>query len=369
MASERAQTGAEVAVGLATPDGATGLARHDAPYAVRVPFMRVSTLLVSAVATLALAACGGDSDPPDTETAAANAANGAFPVTIDHAFGQATIPQAPERVVTVGFNEQDFALALGVKPVAVREFLGAFPYKTRPWAPGAHSDPEPTLVGGEEIALERVAAARPDLILGIYSFIDQNVYDKLAKLAPTVAQGADAPTGGTPWDQQLLETGKALGREDRARQVVEDVNAKFAAAKQRHPEFDGKTLTVAFESGGTIFNLEDSDLRQQFFTDLGFVTPKQAGVENISKERLDVLDQDVLVLITSDPEGIVDDPLFTKLDVAKEGRVVLVKDSDAFAGALGFNSPLSRPYLLEQAEPRLAAAVDGDPATKVAATE
>jgi iron complex transport system substrate-binding protein len=332
--------------------------------------MRFTALLVSAVAALALAGCGGDDSDssPAAGTTDAPAAS-AFPVTIEHAFGKATIPKAPERVVTVGFNEQDFALALGVKPVAVREFLGAFPYKTRPWAPGANSDPVPALVGGDAISLERVAAARPDLILGIYSFIDESVYGKLSQLAPTVAQGADAPTGGTPWDRQLLETGKALGREERAEQVVEEVNAKFDAAKQRNPEFAGKTLTVAFESGGTIFNLEDSDLRQQFFTDLGFVTPKQAGIENISKERLEVLDQDVLVLITSDPEGIVDDPLFTRLDVAKQGRVILVKDSDAFAGALGFNSPLSRPYLLEQAEPRLAAAVDGDPATEVAPTE
>jgi iron complex transport system substrate-binding protein len=333
--------------------------------------MRLPALLVSAVAALALAGCGGDDSDttPATTSAAPDAAAAAFPVTIDHAFGKTTIPEAPERVVTVGFNEQDFALALGVKPVAVREFLGAFPYKTRPWAPGANSDPEPILVGGDEIALERVAAARPDVILGIYSFVDQSVYDKLAKLAPTVAQGADAPPGGTPWDRQLLETGKALGREEQAKQVVQEVNAEFDAAKQRNPEFEGKTLTVAFESGGSIFNLEDSDLRQQFFTDLGFETPKQAGIENISQERLDVLDQDVLVLITSDPEGIVDDPLFTKLDVAKQGRVIVVKDTDAFAGALGFNSPLSRPYLLKQAEPRLAAAVDGDPGTKVAPTE
>ena len=36
---------------------------------------------------------------------------------------------------TIGFNEADFALALGVRPVAVRQFLGSFDYKTRPWAP------------------------------------------------------------------------------------------------------------------------------------------------------------------------------------------------------------------------------------------
>ncbi|WP_320669444.1 iron-siderophore ABC transporter substrate-binding protein [Patulibacter defluvii] len=329
--------------------------------------MRLPALLLAAVASVALAACG--SDDPGSDTTTAPAAAGAFPVTVEHAFGKATIPKPPERVVTVGFNEHDFALALGVRPVAVREFIGAFPYKTRPWAPQAHADPAPALVGGQEIALERVAAARPDLILGIYSFVDEPTYRKLAKLAPTVAQGADAPPGGTPWDRQLLETGRALGREPRAKQIVAQVDGQFAAARERHPQFAGKTLTVAFEGGGSLFNLADSDLRQQFFTDLGFRTPKGAGIESISRERLDVLDQDVLVLITDDPKGLLEDPLFRRLDVVEEGRVVAVGAADAFAGALGFNSPLSRPYLLRQAEPRLAAALDGDPATKVAATE
>jgi iron complex transport system substrate-binding protein len=339
--------------------------------------MRLPAAELAADATLTLAACGSDDDgdatpagngsQTTTTTAAADA--GAFPVTITHAFGTTTIPKAPERVAAVGFNEQDFALALGVKPVAVRDSLGDFPFKTRPWAPGANSDPTPTYVGGTEISLEKLAATRPDVILGIYSFVDKATWSKLNGIAPTVAQSKDYELGAEPWDRQLLETGQALGREARAKEVVAEVNRPFAAAKEEHPEFRGKTLTSAVEGGGRVFNLADSDLRQQFFTDLGFVTPKGAGIENISREKLDVLDQDVLVLITDDPDGLSDDPLFRRLKAVREGRVITVGSGDAFAGALGYNSPLSRPYLLKQALPRLVAALDGDPATKVAPTE
>jgi iron complex transport system substrate-binding protein len=336
--------------------------------------MRFALPLLAVTAALTLTACGSDDTSTTTAAGGATAATaadapGPFPVTITDSLGRASIPSAPQRVATVGFNEQDFALALGVKPVAVREFIGDFAYKTRPWAPGADRDPTPTYVGGESIDLERLASTRPDLILGIYSFIDQPTYDKLAKIAPTVAQTKDFPAGGVPWDRQLLDTGRALGREAKAKEVVADVDAQFDAAKERHPEFAGKTLTVAFEGGGTIFNLSKDDLRQQYFEDLGFTTPEGAGIDNISRERLDVLDQDVLVLITDDPKGLSDDPLFTRLKAVREGRVITVATSDAFAGALGYNSPLSRPYLLRQAEPRLAAAVDGDPATEVQATE
>ncbi|MDO9409475.1 ABC transporter substrate-binding protein [Patulibacter sp.] len=341
--------------------------------------MRFPTLVVAAAATLALAACGSDDDTTPagdgaasstaTTGTAASAAPGPFPVSLTHSFGRTEIDEAPSRVATIGFNEADFALALGVQPIAERQVLGDFDATKRPWISEAARAAKPVSVGSDEIEFEKLAGARPDVILGIYSFIDAGAYGKLRQIAPTVAQGKQYELGAEPWDQQLLDTGKALGREAQAKRIVGEVDSRFDAATKEHPEFAGKTLTVAFEGGGTLFNLADSDLRQQYFTDLGFKTPEGAGVENISKERLDVLDQDVLVLITDDPDGISDDPLFERLDVAKEGRVVTVATSDAFAGALGFNSPLSRPFLLDQAVPRLAAAVDGDPGTAVEATE
>lgn len=339
--------------------------------------MRFPTALVALAAALTLAACGSDDE--STSSATTGGANGeqsaaapdagAFPVTLETMFGRATIEKAPERVVTVGFNEQDFALALGVKPVAVREALGSFDFKTRPWAPGASSDPTPAYVGSDDISFEKVAAARPDVVLGIYSFMDESDYRKLSGIAPTVAQTKEFEVGAVPWDRQLLDTGKALGREARAKEIVADVDGRFAAARKEHPEFAGKTLTVAYEGAGSLFNLADSDLRQQFFTDLGFETPKGAGIAKISRERLDVLDQEVLVLISQNKDEVLQDPQFQRLKAVQEGRVVVVGEADAFAGALGFNSPLSRPYLLDQAVSRLAAAVDGDPATKVAATK
>ena len=166
-------------------------------------------MLIAATA-LALAACG------DSDRSAPSGGAG-FPVKVDDKFGTATIDAPPKRVATVGFNEQDFALALGVRPVARREFLGSFHYKTRPWAPEQGA---PAEVGGAEIDFERLASTRPDLILGIYSFIKSGDYDKLSGIAPTVAQSKRYTDGATPWDVQLLTTGRALGREDRARQVV-----------------------------------------------------------------------------------------------------------------------------------------------------
>ena len=48
---------------------------------------------------------------------ATQADEGAFPVTIEHAYGETTVEQEPERVVALGWSDPDVVLSLGVVPV------------------------------------------------------------------------------------------------------------------------------------------------------------------------------------------------------------------------------------------------------------
>jgi iron complex transport system substrate-binding protein len=282
--------------------------------------------------------------------------------TIEHKFGSTDVPADPRRVVAAGFNEADFALALGSVPVGVRDFIGPFREETRPWAQDELGDANPEVVGGEEISLEAVAALEPELILAVYSFIDREDYELLSEIAPTVAQPARYPDGGTPWQEQTLLTGRALGREGRARGVVDDVEARFAGARERHPGFEGKTAAVTLVMEGEFYVLEQTDLRTRMFTELGFRMPEETGA--ISRERVDLLDRDVLVFLGADRQTLEDDELLGSLDAVRQGRVVYFGDfATDFSGALGFSSPLSLPFALDAATPRLAAAVDGDPET------
>lgn len=57
--------------------------------------------------------------------------------------------------------------------------------------------------------------------------------------------------------------------------------------------------------------------------------------------------------------------LFKRLDAVREDRMIRLDLTDQFAGALGFASALSLDYLLDQAVPKLAGAVDGDASTPV----
>jgi len=315
---------------------------------------RLLTLALAAVLAATLAACSSSERPSTAEPAPAPAGTATFPVTVTHAFGETTVPAEPTRVVTVGFNDADFALAVGVVPVGVRDFIGEYDETRRPWAQAALGGATPPLVGGNEVDVERVAALRPDLILGIYSFMDRATYDALSKIAPTIAQ-PDAANAAMGWQDQTRLTGKVLGRSAQADRVVADAEARFAKAREEHPEFAGKNLRIGFVVDGQIYSLGNDDLRTQLFQGLGLRLP--ATTETLSAERIGELDSDAVVVFGQTQEDLADDRAFQSLDAVKAGRVVYLGGyGTEVAGALGFGSPLSLPTALDAVVPQLSQA-------------
>ncbi len=87
----------------------------------------------------------------------------AFPVTIEHKYGSTEIAQAPKRVVTVGLSDHDAVLALGVKPVAMRDWFGDQPYATWVWACEHLGDSKPAVLPSGELNFEQITALKPNL--------------------------------------------------------------------------------------------------------------------------------------------------------------------------------------------------------------
>ena len=183
------------------------------PWTSRSVHGRVTAVIAALLGLVLVAGCGSSGGSTAAPTTPAPAS--ATPVAVEHKFGSTEVPGAVERVATVGWNDQDFVLPLGVVPVVTREWFDG--YDSYPWVQQATGGKGVEAVGGDGIDYEAIAAARPDLILAIYESIDQPTYDRLSQIAPTVVQSADYPDEETPWDVQLLTTGKALGREDQAR--------------------------------------------------------------------------------------------------------------------------------------------------------
>jgi len=330
------------------------------------------------VLLLVLAACGGSGteEPAASSTSGAPAAN-AFPVSIDNKYGTTTVKAEPKRIVVVGLVEQDALLALGVVPVATTEWFGEKPGAIWPWAEAAlGSNPRPqVLTNTDGVQVEKVAALRPDLIIGLYSGLTKQEYDTLSKIAPVLAQPKNQVDYGVSWQEVTRTVGKAVGRSEQAEKVVADVQAKFEAVKAANPKFNGATgLMATTYEGYYVYGPEDA--RGRFLTDLGFklpdglaqITGKEFGA-NLSRERTDLLDTDVLIWLVdkydTDKAKVQADPLYSKLKVKTEGRDIYLENEELVGAATSFITPLSLPFLLEKLTPLLQAAVDGDPATAV----
>ncbi|ORB30305.1 ABC transporter substrate-binding protein [Mycolicibacterium parafortuitum] len=305
------------------------------------------------VATMCLAvglvvACGsGQSSGPQVDT-----------VTISHKFGETEVPENPSRVVTVGWTDQDFVLPFGVVPVSTREFFEE--YNDYPWVKAATDGKGVTTWGADEIDFEAIAAQKPDLIFAIYESIDRETYDRLSQIAPTVIQSGDYADEETPWDVQLLTTGKALGKEDEAKELVSKVQGRIDQARQQNPEFDGKTLVVDFgpENGGH-WLLPENDPRRSLFTALGFQTQEVDG--DVSEEKLALLDRDVLFVNGATKEQMLASPAFARLGVVQQDRTLYTTFESNLSGALTYSGPDALLYALDVLTPQLSNALNGRP--------
>ena len=174
---------------------------------------------------LVLAGCGGgDSESSDTSGP-----------SVDTKFGSVDVPADPQRVVALGWGDAETALALGVQPVGASDWVEFGGTGVGPWAEDLY-DEAPEIIATMEPDYEAIAALEPDLILDTNSSGEQERYDRLSEIAPTVG----VPEGGdnylTTMDQQVDLVAEALGKEDEGKSLLDDLDQTFEDAAKDHPE-------------------------------------------------------------------------------------------------------------------------------------
>ncbi|MFE4637313.1 iron-siderophore ABC transporter substrate-binding protein [Streptomyces sp. NPDC056773] len=329
----------------------------------------IPSVAVATAAALALTACGGGTEKKaeSTPSAGTNAKSAAFPVTVEHKYGSTTIDKAPTKVVTLGLSDQDAVLALGVKPVGSVDWFKEAPFGKWAWAKDKWGSTPPQVVGErDEYNVEKIAALKPDLIIAQYSGMKQEQYDVLSKIAKVVAQPKGHEDYQAPWQDMTKQIGKSLGKTEETDKLIADIDARFKAVRDKHPEWKGKTVAVGepYEPG-KFSAFSPKDPKVIFLAEMGFTTSEAyrtaLGKENIadlSVERLDVMEADRTIWLgTPDTEAAMKaDPLYQKTKVNQEKRdLFLPYDSPDIGAALSFNTVLSIPYAIDQVVPLLEA--------------
>lgn len=246
------------------------------------------------------------------------------------------------RVVVLDSGQLDSVLALGVRPVGAAESS----------APGrgfvAYLDTAGIASVGpvHEPDLDRVAALRPDLIVG--ARIRHAEWEgALARIAPTLLS---ASVGGV-WQENLLDVANALGRRERAEQVLEAYRSRVADARARGGARLAMTRVSYVRAYGWAGRQEVRIyLRRSFagsvLADLGVPRPPAQAEDGarrfaaVAPARLQDLDGDVLFLSVYGPGSrevlarLRADPRWGALTAVRRGRVYNV-DDDVWAVGTG----------------------------------
>ncbi|MEE6387972.1 iron-siderophore ABC transporter substrate-binding protein [Microbacterium paraoxydans] len=329
--------------------------------------MRTSRLLaLGAAAALAvtLSACSS-SAPESTATTGGNpASDDAFPVTIEHVYGETTIDEKPERVATIAWANHEVPLALGIVPVGMSKATWGDDDDNGilPWVEEKLDE-----LGGETPVLfdetdgidyEAVADTAPDVILAAYSGLTQEEYDTLSKIAPVVAYPDVA--WGTSVDDMVEMNAKALGLEAEGEALIEDLHADADDALAANSALEGKKVLFAYFDPSDLSQIgyyTAADTRPGYLHDLGLPLP--AIVEEnedsdqfylqVSAEEAQKFD-DVDVLVTYGDDSTLAtlqaDPLLSKIPAIAEGRVAILPDATPIAASAN-PSALSIPWGLE----------------------
>ncbi|WP_370328457.1 ABC transporter substrate-binding protein [Euzebya sp.] len=308
------------------------------------------TLLVGVLALLA--ACGGDGGASDPATDGAGAATG--PVSIENCGEQVEFASPPGRVVVLA-RAETFALMvdLGVADRVVAR-AGAFPDVYFDAEGQAAVDAAESLgedldeSGHLQISQEAILATDPDLVVGVPDGIDR---DGLEDQGITVLdQPANCPEGIEEVSYDAIYDyvdayGSLFGVEDRAREVVGELQDRIAAAEAMASEAgEERTAAILYPTvgGGTTYAYGTLSMSHRQIESAGFTNvfgDTDERVFEVTAEELIARDPDVLLLLHVDGgPGPVEDAV---VQLPGADGITAVRDGAVMAQLFSFSEYLS----------------------------
>lgn len=324
--------------------------------------MRQLAALIGVV--LCLTACGtaGEEEAADPGTSD----GGAFPVTIDTAYGKVTVEKEPERIVVLNDTYLELMPYADAEPlVSVSDDASIEEYA--PWMIEVErGEIDPKLLDGNWApAPEAIAKWEPDLILTDIWSMDEPLYKTLSQIAPTYV-GIETDTQ-TSWQDHLASIASLTGHDPAVVEEVEaDLAADFDAAAESLPGLQGKSFIIPVYKDNQFWPTEYGN---DPFISLGLEPSEKqphgdvtsADVDTISQENIDQLTEDVVVVDASgavspkDVERLYadlqEDPRVAAAPASKNGTWIYLTGNQW--SAINGGTPLSYRWWLEQILPTL----------------
>lgn len=269
-----------------------------------------------------LSACGSPSETTETTNA-----------SVETTLGTINIPSEINSVVILeGRRDLDIALALELPVVG-------YPYEEAGSleldSPLVAQLEQAKLNGAEEIfsaddiSLEAIAAADPDLIISRLSDVEP-IQEQLETIAPVLPIGEqDTST----WQQDLRLVAQATGAEERAEELIADYDSRINALSTQYADILANNTFAPLSFNGESFETRPNRLLSVVLRDLG-ANPSQAFDAAINGDATkyspeQVLtgfgDADGLIMLVNSPQTwqeLQDNQLYQQLPAIAEGHFV-----------------------------------------------
>ncbi len=228
-----------------------------------------------------------------------------YPLNLKHDGGDTTIMKEPGRIVVLGDEMAERALALGIKPVGYGSSRLQSASVGSPVVRTSYLDPkllgQPKFVGSNlEPSIETILSLKPDLIL--YLYYAPKIYESASRIAPTLA--FDVGKKGA-WQRALRVVGQAVDRQEKADEIIRDFDARRKALRDQLAPIAKSSPQVAvlyLPSPDTTMVFDGRFTLAGIFPDLGFRLTQPSGVQigrsgfsEVSAEALSELDADNIV--------------------------------------------------------------------------
>ncbi len=275
-----------------------------------------------------------------------------YPIIISHAYGETEIITKPERIVTLGWGNQDTVLALGIVPVGVSAANYGYvtEHRLHEWTDEAFialGDTDPNVFDDTDgFDFEAISDASPDVILAAYSGMTDEEYETLSSIAPVVP--FEEIAWKTSWREQTVRNAEGMGMKEEGEALVADTEALIAEKVSEHPEFSDVNagfFWIDADDFSTFYAYLPADPRASYLQDLGFKLPdsinKLAGDGSdfsvtLSRENVEVLSDIDLMVVYGDEkllETLQKDELMSEIPAVKNGSVVLLDNASSLAAS------------------------------------
>lgn len=263
--------------------------------------------------------------------------------------------------------DTELVLSLGAVPVTTINNG----YSQAPWLEEAAAGRIEHVLDVEsagDFPYESIAAANPDLIV-VFGYDLTDSYDKLAAIAPVVANGDFSASWSGDWRSFLPTLGEALDLQDAAASTLAEFDDQLAEIRQQHPEFADKSVSFSVYYGeeyGLNYQSTPGSLPASVLESIGLTLPGNAtkfaedGI--VSDELIPLIDADVIIIHNvSDLMGgdatidtLTGNGLFQQMTATKNDRVVITPSDSPIGWAMSTGGPMGSLVAVKELVPLLA---------------